>query len=241
MRKLHVFCLFCLIFLSATIFFACKKSFLQGDETQLADVKAASNEALSISNSISSANFINTITRDENWKIIAANNAMVMSKILAKKIDVNKFDFKNEEAFLELIDMDRKTYLQHVSQNKVASRKLLQKMKEMGINTSSDCITCTKSNEDLISDFKKTIIKFQEMPAKFKNFNRKSLKINSTFQTSVVSASDITDGETSEQLCCPFAFYACCAVCAGTIEIFPVYLACCYLCGVEYCCPNFKL
>lgn len=34
---------------------------------------------------------------------------------------------------------------------------------------------------------------------------------------------------------CGASFYLCCAVCAATIEIFPVYLACCGVCLKEYC------
>ncbi len=43
---------------------------------------------------------------------------------------------------------------------------------------------------------------------------------------------------TVSQNCCGGWFYLCIAVCAGSIEVFPVYLACCALCYHAECCSS---
>jgi hypothetical protein len=71
-------------------------------------------------------------------------------------------------------------------------------------------------------------LKIKKEIVSFKKNNERFIKFNSTLSAG--------NNYNEDEACCPWQFYACCTVCAGTIAAFPAYLACCALCFSQFCC-----
>lgn len=170
---------------------------------------------------------INSIKNDPDWKVIAGNNAAILEKFITKKVDLNKFDFNNQEEFLKIAGMDKSTYLNIVKENKSAANRLILKFK---FSTSSNpkCVSCSENINSTIYTLRGNISKFQQNPFEFQRFKQNSLGI----------ANNVVGGVTPDvaKPCCPVQFYECVVVCAATIEFFPVYLICAAGCYGGFCC-----
>jgi hypothetical protein len=100
---------------------------------------------------------------------------------------------------------------------RAAALRLIEKY---NLSKGNDCPICAESNEQVIERAKEIIDYYRNTPSA--NY----------------SLSNIGSGGGGSVTCCPMSFYICCSFCAATIEAFPVYLLCCYLCACSYCCPD---
>ena len=155
---------------------------------------------------------------DPDWQTMIKIQYQVINSILTSKAaNVDNFDFTNEEEFLNVIGMSKEQYLEKVKINKEAAQRFVTKFKING-----SCKTCSLNYVDQINAFKNVLQSFRVSSLKYSNFT-KSLQSGDS-------------GRIQGPLCCGFWFYACCATCALSIEIFPLYLACCALCYSSECC-----
>ncbi len=179
---------------------------------------------------------IQTLSNDSDWKLIATANMNFMSKVVSSNIDITKVDMQNQDDFLKKIGVDKKGYLETISKIQIASNRLLEKYKVLKLyNEEANCISCKETQSFKMIQFQNLVIKFQTNPKLLQNANQLLLH---SFAAGTDSGNSIENSESTDadNLCCPFSFYACASVCAATIPVFPAYLACCYLCGLEFCC-----
>lgn len=144
------------------------------------------------------------LLKDPDYQKMIGIQIDIVKSFIEKKVDFEKFDFNNNEEFLKIIDMSKDEYLSNVKLNKELATKLIQKYKLEG---KSDL--CGLNLDDQISQAKNSLISFQNDPESYLSFQN---QLNSNY---------------ASKLKCGFWFYAEVALCAATIEAFPVYLLCC--------------
>ena len=182
-----------------------------------------SKHTTSVVKQMTETELINSIKSDPDWKLISTNASSVIEKFIIKKIDLNKFDFTNEEAFLKVIDMNRTTYLSLVAKNKEAAKRLVSKYNI----SSKSCESCSTANNSP-NRAHDILLRFQSNPNDFQRFRTNALGIGTTVNGITPNTVPVS--------CCGGSFYLCVGVCAATIEAFPVYLICCGGCYGELCC-----
>ncbi len=159
------------------------------------------------------------LKNDPDWIIITSINTEIMNKCINSSIDPSTVDFSNQTAFLSMLGMTQKEYDSKHQQVKEAAQRLITKY---GISVTNECIPCNKTNEEISNKLKGIISYYRANPG-------------ANYDVLVQSISSPGGGVP----CCPPTFYVCCLGCATTIEFFPAYLFCCYLCGCGFCCPSF--
>ncbi|MEA3424679.1 MAG: hypothetical protein U9R46_00395 [Bacteroidota bacterium] len=243
MKNFTVKLFFSVVISTALLLFSCtqKSVNITKDDQKGSDKATINNTIARPTTNAATLALLNKITDDPDWQIIASANTMVMQKFLDKKINVDNLDLSDEKTLLSIIDIDKITYRKLSEQVKAAGIRFQEKLIALGLtpNSNYNCISCTKSENEQISEYKIMVKNFQQNPERFKNFQQKSLRLKSpAFQikTNLVDPSQ----DPSNSLCCSLDFYICCGVCSATIPGFLTYLACCYLCGRSFCCPDFK-
>lgn len=183
---------------------------------------------------------LNKISDDSDWQFIASTNTTVMQKFIDKKIDVTNLDLSNEKTLLAAIDMNKAEYIKLSDKVKASGIRFQSKLAALGLtsNSSYNCISCTKSESEQIAEYKIMVKNFQQNPERFKKFQENSLRLKSLPSLTIQKKTNVVDNPST--LCCSLDFYICCGVCSATIPGFLTYLACCYLCGRTFCCPDFK-
>jgi hypothetical protein len=170
-------------------------------------------------NQLSESDQVSALKADPDWQIIASNNSTMLEKFVKKSVDIGKFDFTDEVAFLKVVGMDKSTYLSMVIKNKDAANRLIIKY---GFSKSS-CPTCSAvGTNSAVASLKTFVVRFQKDPTEFQRFRRNSLGMG------------ISDDRF--RLCCPVQFYQCLVLCSATIEAFPIYLICAGVCYGASCC-----
>ena len=155
---------------------------------------------------------------DPDFQIMARIQYQVTNSFVANKtVNLDNFDFTNETAFLQVIGMSKEQYLDQVKQNREAAQRFITKF-----NITGTCQPCTQSYTEQINAFRSVLQSFRANPLRYSNFTG-SLQPGS-------------GGTNLYGPCCGFWFYICVATCALSIEVFPVYLACCTLCFNTQCC-----
>ena len=172
---------------------------------------------------------INLIRNDDDWRFIASKNLETITKLAKSNIDVNKFDFTNEEAVLKLLGKTKNEYLREMQQIKVSAERLIGKFNFLQ-SQNSECISCKFTVDDALLTTKKTISRLQENDDSFTQLQ--------TLLETTDYVDPIDEDGGGENACCGLKFYACCTFCAASIEVFPVYLMCCALCFDNYCCKS---
>jgi hypothetical protein len=168
---------------------------------------------------------VDIIVNDKDWQLIARINLETINKLINADIDVDKFDFSNEAAFLGILGKTKTEYLADYRKINDASKRLIAKY-NIKNEVGNSCISCKTTNEETISKIKRTVTllkKNKQNLAKFRQLLG-SPNLNIIAQ----------DG--GDDRCCPWRFYACVTLCASTIEAFPAYLLCCAFCFDTYCC-----
>ncbi len=159
---------------------------------------------------------------DPDWQIMARIQYQFINSLVSnRKINLDLFDFNNENNLLTAIGMSRAEYLAQVKLNREAAVRFMKKYSITG-----SCSTCTLSPADQVNTLRNVLTTFRMNNVQYSNFAANSL--------SVIPSTNLASGGT----CCGFWFYACCAVCALSIEAFPLYIACCALCYHSECCGN---
>jgi hypothetical protein len=169
---------------------------------------------------------ISIISNDNDWKLLAKKNLETINKLVTSNIDINKFDFSDEDAFLKILGKSKIEYLNDAKEVKSAASRLITKYYIAQRPTITECMSCKTSDDEVILKIKRTVTHFRENQQSFNNFEELLVT------PSLVAPPD--DGGGSA--CCPWRFYACITLCAATIEAFPAYLLCCGFCFDTYCC-----
>ena len=170
---------------------------------------------------VKSADTLDKYRNDPDWQIMAKIQYQFINSFVAnKKIRLDNFDFNNEAALLNVIGMTKEEYLAQVQLNKEAAQRFIAKY-----NNSGKCSSCNLTYAEQVNTLKTVLKSFQANPVQYSNFVNGSLSAGG-------------GQNLAQNSCCGFWFYACCAVCALSIEAFPVYLACCALCYHSECCSN---
>lgn len=86
-------------------------------------------------------------------------------------------------------------------------------------------MSCKTNKAEEYAAIKKSMNQFRENKVAFQNF-----------KTLLITPNLAIEGEGDVGACCGWRFYACVTLCAGTIEVFPLYLLCCGFCYDSYCC-----
>ena len=162
------------------------------------------------------------IKNDPDWQTIAAIEGNFVDRLVSAKIDLANFDLNNEKLVLSTVGMTKDEYLKNVDQVRAAANSLV---KRYGIS-SADCSSCSLDINTKNDMVRSEIAQFKVNPA-----------IYSRFRTESLGLADGTNKATS-CCCCGWGFYGCVTLCALSIEIFPVYLACCAVCHHTQCCSN---
>jgi hypothetical protein len=170
---------------------------------------------------------ISIFSNDKDWKLIANKNLETINKLVNSNIDINNFDFSNEEVFLKVLGKTRNQYINEARDIKEAANRLLRKYK-IGSQPNMECISCKTNSQEAIIKIKRTIKLLKENKESYSRFEN-LMEAQSSYDQSL----DYTE---LEGACCPWRFYACVTLCAATIEFFPAYLLCCGFCFDTYCC-----
>ena len=176
--------------------------------------------AIAITPSLNYGDTLDKYRNDPDWQIMARIQYQFINSLVSnRKVNLEFFDFNNENNLLTAIGMSREEYLAQVKLNREAAARFIKKY-----NISGTCSSCTLSPAAQVNTLRNVLASFRTNNVQYSNFAANSLSVNPG--TNVAMASS----------CCGFWFYACCSVCALTIEVFPVYLACCALCYHSECC-----
>lgn len=158
------------------------------------------------------------VYNDSDWHTIVNLNIEVMDKLVFSQTDINSVDLNDEEAFLELTGWNRQEYLDKVGLSKQAAQSLIANH-----NIQGECGTCATETPIIFTNIKEIITNFRKDTSLYTNYKKAVISLGGGLGS---------DGG----WCCGWAFYTCTALCAATIEVFPVYLLCTSLCFKEYCC-----
>lgn len=151
-------------------------------------------------------------SQEPNFKNLYVNTFEIFDKLVYSEVDLK--DLTNEN-FSEKLGISNETLNESINNVRSEGNKILQS----GKIESTSCQGCKSiSNEKVIE----VITHYREHKDEYEKF--KAAWNNGDIEIG------ITDG-----FKCGWRFYACCAVCAATIEAFPIYLCCCALCYDEYC------
>ena len=156
------------------------------------------------------------IRNDPDWNIIYNNNADFLNRLLAQPYTLSEIWSQGQDNFLRQLNYSRDEYYQLRMETREAAARLLNKFPSL--NTPGRCNPCGQTDLQLtgkVDAFLTTV--------------RVARKMDATEYLREVESDEGSDPR------CTWRFYACAIVCAGTIEAFPVYLACCALCLCEYC------
>ena len=148
---------------------------------------------------------LENLIKDPDYQKMISLQLNIVNSFINKNIDIKNFDFNNNDDFLKVIDMSKEEYLSNVKLNKDLATKLNDKYKLAG-----QCDLCKLSLEEQIVQTKNSLISLQDNPDLYLSFQN---QLNQEFK--------------GERLHCGVWFYAEVALCAATIEAFPVYLLCC--------------
>lgn len=170
---------------------------------------------------------ISIISNDKDWKLIASKNLETINKLVNSNIDVDKFDFSNEDVFLKVLGKTRNQYIDESREIKEAANRLLRKY-NIGSQPDMECISCKTSSEEALLKIKRTVKLLKENKESYSRFENLMETQNSYDEN--------LDDTGVGGACCPWRFYACVTLCAATIEFFPAYLLCCGFCYDTYCC-----
>ena len=156
------------------------------------------------------------ISNDPDWHIIYNNNADFMNRVLSQPYTLSEIWSFGQDNFLLQLNYTREEYYQKRMETREAAARLLNKYPLL--NAPGSCNPCSQTDLQLTSKVDAQITSL-----------RVARKMDATDPLKEIES----DEDSSPK--CGWKFYACCIVCAGTIEAFPVYLACCALCMCEYC------
>lgn len=157
------------------------------------------------------------IESDPDWILIASTNEWMMEKIINAGVDPMTVNFSNKQAFLSIVNLTEEEYTAKHNEVRAAALRLIDRYQW---TSTANCTTCNLTEEELISLVKKNVDYYRNNP---------------TVVYKITSRS-VGSGGGSSQPCYNASFYMCVVLCAATIEAFPVYLFCCYMCGCWHCC-----
>lgn len=156
------------------------------------------------------------IRADPDWQIIYNNNTEFLNRLLRLPYTLSEIWARGQEYFLQQLNYSRDEYFQRREETRQAAARLLNRFPLL--NTPGNCNTCMQSDLQLTS----------KVDLFINDMRRKNIPDAGVALRQIDSEGGSGPG-------CGWRFYACVIVCAGTIEIFPVYLACCSICLCEYC------
>jgi hypothetical protein len=172
--------------------------------------------------------FIDKIKSDPDWNMIVKANVEIMDQFVNRRGDATNTDLTDKKKFLAAVHISEADYLSRSLTIKACASRILMRYhlpSQQFIN--GECVSCGENDAKKIEAFKKEINYYQHHPEDYLAFRTSLLEVNKPNSRYTYNR----DG------CCTANFYFCCAICAATIEAFPVYLGCCYLCSTSYCCP----
>jgi hypothetical protein len=175
-----------------------------------------------VNGQVSESDRVEIIRADPDWQILATSQDLIIKTFVSSGIDIEKFDFSNETLFLKTINMTKEEYLNKVGLAKESAKRLIAKYGFKG----TSCSLCSLSANDQIRSIKSQLIFLRNSPDEYSRFRQEALGVQRGIASTVSSA------------CCGFWFYACCTLCAASIEAFPVYLMCCAYCFHSECCKT---
>jgi hypothetical protein len=155
------------------------------------------------------------ISNDPDWHIISNNNADFLKRMLQQPNTLSEIWSRGQDNFLLQLGYSREEYYERRMETREAAARLLNRYPLL--NAPGSCNSCTQSELQLTGKIDAVVSSM-----------RVARQIDATDLMREIESDE--DGPK-----CGWRFYACVIVCAGTIEIFPVYLACCALCMCEYC------
>ncbi len=134
--------------------------------------------------------------------------------------------------------MTKEEYTIQVNLTREAAKRLVKKYNFGGLA----CNSCKSTNDEQIKGLRSILILFKENEKLYSKFRSQSLGVDSEKNiklTSLPASTGIVIQKRDPQFaCCGFWFYACCTLCAASIEAFPVYLMCCSYCFHSECCDE---
>lgn len=146
---------------------------------------------------------------------------------------------KDKQSFLATIETSYSSYLENALKVKAAANRLITKYHLQEFDSNQNCSACKIEDDNKkIETLKNNIKFFRENKQAYLNYRKALLttNINQSLSTRYTKdTASVTTLSTSDT-CCGWGFYACCTLCAATIEAFPAYLLCCGFCYDQYCC-----
>lgn len=159
---------------------------------------------------------VEQIRNDPDWQIIYNNNIDFLNRVLGQSYSLSELWAMGQDNFLQQLNYSLDDYYQKRTETRAAAARLLNKFPEL--NTPGMCNTCRLDERQLTG----------KVDAFLSHLRLRRSPDVATYLRETESL-DLQNPQ------CGWKFYACAIVCAGTIEIFPVYLACCALCLCENC------
>ena len=156
------------------------------------------------------------IRADPDWQIIYNSSTDFLNRLMRQPYTLSELWGTGQDNFLQLLNYRREEYYQKREETRQAAARLLNKYPLL--NTPENCYSCKQTDLHLTAKVDAILNK---------------LRIARTADASDYLRAIDSDEASGPK--CSWRFYACVIVCAGTIEVFPVYLACCMICLCEYC------
>lgn len=162
-------------------------------------------------------------SHDADYQLISKQMLSDITKFVNSKNNLSTFDFSNLALVEKVLGLTDAQYAAEMQTLKAAGQRFVKRW-NLG---NKACATCGTTTAQKLSACQTLFSGFQTTPASFSKFGK-----TITTDYSIMST---TEGPQAG-LCCGAWFYACCALAAETIEIFPVYLAACAYCYHAECC-----
>lgn len=188
---------------------------------------SCSNDGEGVSNilpSLTESQSLATFKADDDWETIVELNQEFFLKIVSKKINPKDILNFSEDEFLTILGYTREDYYKKVTKIKTSASRLIIHYNLP--NYVNDCESCRLDENSKWERLNRLVSSFRQEPGNLALF----------FNTIKSSAKPGNmEGLSTQEPGCSWKFYACCAMCAATIEAFPLYLACCAFCMDSYC------
>ena len=91
---------------------------------------------------------ISIVSNDKDWKLIAQKNLETINKLVASNIDINKFDYRDEDAFLKILGKSKSEYLNDAQEVKSAATRLIAKY-NIAQQPNTECLSCKTSSDEV--------------------------------------------------------------------------------------------
>lgn len=166
---------------------------------------------------------VKSIASDPEWLAMIEGTQKYANRMLSYRGEMRKLAGMNKFEFCETLNISPVEFDSIAMSLVTASESLNRRYQLESLNVM--CKSCLLSDDEKLKQITQKLEYFKANPKQLDAFYAKLKQGQGTGSS----------GSGSNGPNCGPKFYACVALCAATIEVFPAYLLCCAFCMEEYC------